>query len=72
MSTTTTIEAFITSHQVHRATGLPKAWLLREAEEGRLPSLLVGRRRFFRLTDVQTAIAARVEGQRTPEVSHVA
>ena len=38
-------------------TGLPAAWLKRDAEAGRIPSISVGRRRFFDLVAVLKALA---------------
>jgi excisionase family DNA binding protein len=37
-------------------TGLPMAWLRREADEGRLPYLRVGRRRMFDPEAVRAAL----------------
>lgn len=40
-------------------TGLPMAWLRREADAGRLPCLRVGRRRMFDPEAVRKVLAAR-------------
>jgi excisionase family DNA binding protein len=40
-------------------TGLPVAWLRREAEAGRIPSTQAGRRRFFDTAAVLKALANR-------------
>lgn len=42
-------------------TGLPVAWLTREADAGRLPCIRVGRRRMFNLEAVLSALEARHE-----------
>lgn len=41
------------------ALGVPAAWLRREAQAGRVPSLKAGRRLLFDLGDVSAALAAR-------------
>lgn len=52
-------------------TGLPVAWLRREADAGRVPCMRVGRRRMFSLTAVQDALAARQAADtRRAKVSH--
>jgi hypothetical protein len=40
-------------------TGLPVAWLKREAEAGRIPSTQAGRRRFFDTAAVLKALSNR-------------
>jgi hypothetical protein len=40
-------------------TGLPAAWLRREADAGRLPCIHAGRRRMFDLAAVLKALAER-------------
>lgn len=37
----------LTLHQLAERTGLPVAWLKREADAGRLPCIRAGRRRMF-------------------------
>ena len=46
-------------HELADRTGLPVAWLQREAEAGRIPSTQAGRRRFFDTAAVLTALANR-------------
>lgn len=46
-------------NELAERTGLPAAWLRREADEGRLPCLRVGRRRMFDPDLVQQALAER-------------
>ena len=43
------------------ALGVPAAWLRREAQAGRVPSLRAGRRLLFDLADVAAALAARTK-----------
>lgn len=47
---------YITLIALHRATGLPEAWLRREALAGRIPHLRVGRRLMFNLDAVRASI----------------
>ncbi len=49
---------FITLGELSDRTGLPVAWLRREASAGRLPSVTIGRRRMFDLDAVVRAITA--------------
>lgn len=49
---------FITLGELSDRTGLPVAWLKREASVGRLPSVTIGRRRMFDLDAVVRAITA--------------
>lgn len=42
-------------------TGLPAAWLKREADAGRLPCIRAGRQRMFDLAAVLKALAERQE-----------
>lgn len=49
---------FITLGELSDRTGLPVAWLRREASAGRLPSVTIGRRRMFDLDAVVHAITA--------------
>jgi hypothetical protein len=44
-------------------TGLPVAWLKREAEAGRIPSTTAGRRRFFDTAAVLRALADRPDAE---------
>jgi excisionase family DNA binding protein len=46
-------------NELSERTGLPTAWLRREAEAGRLPFLWVGRRRMFNLAAVERILAER-------------
>lgn len=48
---------YITTGALSDRTGLPMAWLRREAEAGRIPSLLVGRSRRFLLDSVLSALS---------------
>ena len=47
-----TAEKFVSLSELARKTGLPAAWLRREAEAGRLPSIMAGRQRMFQLAKV--------------------
>lgn len=47
--------------QLSERTGLPAAWLRREADAGRLPCIRAGRRRMFNLATVLKALAERGE-----------
>ena len=49
----------VTVHGLALELRLPRAWLIAEADEGRLPSLLVGRRRLFNVEAVRQALAER-------------
>ncbi|MBC7834523.1 MAG: hypothetical protein H7Y88_05405 [Phycisphaerales bacterium] len=51
----------ITLHQLAERTGLPAAWLKREADAGRLPCIRAGRLRMFDLAAVLKALAERQE-----------
>lgn len=42
--------------QLASKTGLPMAWIKRESEQGRIPSILAGKRRFYDLEAVMTAL----------------
>lgn len=44
-------------------TGLPVAWLRREAEAGSIPSTQAGRRRFFNTAAVLKALADRPDAE---------
>ena len=47
----------ITLNDLAERTGLPVAWLKREADEGRLPCIRAGRLRMFDFDTVRKAIA---------------
>jgi len=49
----------LTLHRLAERTGLPTAWLKREADSGRLPCIRAGRRRMFDLDAVLKALAER-------------
>jgi hypothetical protein len=51
----------LTLHNLAERTGLPAAWLKREADAGRLPCIRAGRRRMFDLDAVLKTLAARTE-----------
>lgn len=46
-------------NQLSERTGLPAAWLKREADAGRLPFIRVGRSRMFEVGAVLRALADR-------------
>lgn len=46
-------------HELADRTGLPVAWLKREAEAGRIPGIQAGRRRFFDTAAVLKALSNR-------------
>lgn len=48
-----------TTKELAERTGLPVAWLKREADEGRLPCIRVGRRRYFDAEAVEQALLKR-------------
>jgi hypothetical protein len=48
--------AYVDTAGLARQLGLPEAWLKREAESGRIPSVLAGRRRMFHLAAVRQAL----------------
>lgn len=52
----------ITLYQLAERTGLPVAWLRREADAGRLPCIRAGRLRRFDLATVMKSIADRQKG----------
>lgn len=57
--------------RIARLLGLPAAWLKAEAEAGRVPSLVVGRRRLARVDEVERAINERAKSQcREEAVAH--
>lgn len=47
----------LTLHRLAEQTGLPTAWLKREADAGRLPCIRAGRLRMFDLDAVLKALA---------------
>ncbi len=49
----------LTLNQLAERTGLPAAWLKREADAGRLPCIRAGRLRMFDLAAVLNALAER-------------
>ena len=49
----------ITVDRLSEHTGLPAAWLKREADAGRLPCIRAGRRRMFDLAAVLKRLADR-------------
>lgn len=51
----------LTLHKLAERTGLPAAWLKREADAGRLPCIRAGRLRMFDLAAVLKALAERQE-----------
>jgi hypothetical protein len=51
----------LTLHKLAERTGLPAAWLRREADAGRLPCIRAGRLRMFDLAAVLKALADRQE-----------
>lgn len=56
-----------TTKELAERTGLPVAWLKREADEGRLPCIRVGRRRFFDARAVDEALVRMQESGVTRE-----
>lgn len=52
----------ISLHRLAERTGLPAAWLKREADAGRLPCIRAGRRRMFYMAAVLKALADRAAG----------
>ncbi|MEM1330159.1 MAG: helix-turn-helix domain-containing protein [Planctomycetota bacterium] len=53
----TTSQDLVTIDQLARQLPVSKRWLQREAQAGRIPSLLAGRRRLFNLEAVRASIA---------------
>jgi excisionase family DNA binding protein len=49
----------LTLNQLSERTGLPAAWVRREADAGRLPCIRAGRLRLFDLAAVLNALAKR-------------
>ena len=52
-------DTFVSIHEASRDLGLPLAWLKREAEESRIPSLKVGRQLRFNVAQVERALKIR-------------
>jgi hypothetical protein len=52
----------LTLYELAERTGLPAAWLKREADAGRLPCIRAGRLRMFDLAAVLKALADRQNG----------
>ena len=50
---------YISLNSLARRTGLPRAWLKREAEADRIPNLRIGLRRLFDQAAVEHALASR-------------
>lgn len=50
-------------HVAARSLGVPQAWLRAEAEAGRVPSIVAGRRRLFDLDQVRRALNERAAEQ---------
>ncbi len=53
----------LTLNELAEHTGLPAAWLKREADAGRLPCIRAGRRRMFDLVAVMSALTARQKSE---------
>lgn len=51
----------LTLNQLSERTGLPAAWLRREADAGRLPCIRAGRLRLFDLAAVLKSLSDRQE-----------
>lgn len=49
---------FLAIYELAERTGLPVYWLKEEADKGRIPSIKVGRRRFFKLESVLASISS--------------
>lgn len=47
----------LTLNELSERTGLPVAWLRREADAGRLPCINAGRRRMFQIASVLKSLA---------------
>ena len=52
-------ERLVSLPELSDRTGLPLAWLKREAEVGRIPSIKAGRRNYFDVPAVLAVIAER-------------
>ena len=53
--------AFCTLDELAHQTGLPRAWLRRESDAGRIPCVKVGRRRMFDAVQVRMELTRRAE-----------
>lgn len=58
-------EKLLSLNQLSDHTGLPAAWLRREADAGRIPCIRAGRRRMFNTAAVLKVLAER----QNPEVA---
>ena len=58
----------ISLSELARRTGLPIAWLRREADAGTIPCLRAGRLRMFDLNAVREVLDTR--SRKAPEVAH--
>jgi hypothetical protein len=56
---------YIPVQEASRRIGLPLAWLKREASEGRVPALRVGRRWFVDAEETERALATMASGGAT-------
>lgn len=59
-------DKLLTLNEVADRTGLPVAWLRREADAGRLPCIRAGRRRMFDLAAVLKVLAERAQREGVP------
>ena len=67
-STTNRVErapSFLPLEPTASVLGVPRAWLKREADAGRIPLLSVGRRRLFNPSAVAQALLGRAEQRET-------
>ena len=55
-------EKYIGLRRAAATLGVPTAWLKREADEKRVPCLLVGRRRMFDIEAVERSLTERAKG----------
>ena len=64
-----TRSTFVSALALSNELGLPLAWLKAEAKAGRIPSLLVGRRRLFDADSVRRILIERAsqKGQISPD-----
>ena len=56
-------EKYIGLRRAAATLGVPTAWLKREADEKRVPCLLVGRRRMFSVEAVERSLTERAKGK---------
>lgn len=61
--------SFITIHDLSRRMGLPKTYLLREANAGRLPCIRTGRRLMFHLESTERLLREHAEQRAGQELS---